>query len=628
MDCPTCTTPIPDDAHFCMSCGADVSDPTGITTASLDAVGTAQIMKILREEAAGEYEIDREIGRGGMAIVYLATDIHLKRKVAIKVLPPELTFGESATARFRREAQTAAGLDHPNIIPIYGVRPGGRLFWYAMKFLEGESLEDVLKKKQRLSLEETIEILEKIASALDYAHERHVIHRDIKPPNIMIDAQGRVVVTDFGIAKELKAGSLTSSGSVLGTPYYMSPEQCMGGRELSGAADQYSVGVMTYEMISGQVPFEADSAVELLQKHCFTPPPPLDVLRPGLPSHVYDAVKRALAKKPSERFPTVTEFVAALKMPSAVAATTALPQRASLWHAMSTRIVQPVARHRRLVWGIGAATVLTTGAVGAWWWRSDGPGMQRAGVVQEVGGDFLEPSSTALVPESLAAAQPQPGQGEGSVSEVAASTLGTETQGAEQQRQPPRDTGFNPLAGAALAAESTAAQQQAELPEGDLPREAEPGEARLVTTGRVTLTGLPPQATVFIDDFARDGDTFDLSPGQHELRVVAPGFDPYVGVVVVTASGLVTHPVNATPTRQVPVQPELGVLVVRTTGGWARISVDGTLRREGRAHRDTLLAGEHQLLLERSGYVTVDTVVTIEPGATNTVSIQMRRGSE
>ncbi len=285
--CAHCATPVPDNARFCYSCGTAVSDAEGqaAATASMDNSAFLHMETLLREDTVGEFEIERMLGRGGMAVVYLATEVHLSRKVAIKVLPPELTFGHGVE-RFKREAKTAAALDHPHIIPIYRVASGGKLFWYAMKFLEGQALDEMLKERERFPLDETIDVLSQVADALDYAHEHQVIHRDIKPANVMFDNRGRVVVTDFGIAKALTEGTLTASGSVIGTPYFMSPEQGMG-KPVTGAADQYSVAVMAYRMLSGQVPFEGDSAIDLLHNHCMFPPPPLETECPGLPRHVY-----------------------------------------------------------------------------------------------------------------------------------------------------------------------------------------------------------------------------------------------------------------------------------------------------------------------------------------------------
>src|SRR5690606_6783979 len=198
----------------------------------------------------------------------------------------------------------------PNIIPIYRIASGGKLFWYAMKYLEGKSLEDVLREQGTYSLDETIEILEQVADALDYAHDHKDIHRDIKPANVMLDNRNRVIITDFGIAKALTEGALTASGSVIGTPYFMSPEQGMG-KPVSGAADQYSVAVMAFRMLAGHLPFDGDSAIDILHKHCMMDPPRLSESMPHLPEHVVNAVEKAMAKKADERFPNIRAFVSA-----------------------------------------------------------------------------------------------------------------------------------------------------------------------------------------------------------------------------------------------------------------------------------------------------------------------------
>lgn len=322
VTCPHCGTTASRASRFCGNCG-------GVLSGELDSVsgasvspqgrisdsGAIELKTLLVAATHSDYDIQDELGRGGMAVVYKATEVHLRRPVAIKILPPDLTFTKGATERFQREAQTAAALDHPNIIPIFRISAGGKLCWYAMKFLEGRSLADILADKGLLTVAETIAILEQVGSALDYAHLHGVVHRDVKPGNVMLDVNGRVTVTDFGIAKELTGGALTGSGAILGTPYYMSPEQCRGGREITGAADQYSLAVMAYQMVCGQLPFDADSAIDVIHKHVSEPPPPLDTLLPGLPMHVVDAINRGLSKKPADRFPTVAAFVAALRHP-------------------------------------------------------------------------------------------------------------------------------------------------------------------------------------------------------------------------------------------------------------------------------------------------------------------------
>jgi serine/threonine-protein kinase len=342
MRCAHCASPLPDGSVFCTNCGADALDRPS-TPAPLDDAGVAKLTRLLREETAGDYEIDRELARGGMGVVYLATEIGLRRRVAIKVLPPALTFGHGAIERFRREARTAAALDHPNIIPIYRVSAGGELLWYSMKLLEGKSLDTILEERKRLEFDETVALLDQVADALDYAHQHGVIHRDIKPGNIILDERGRVTVTDFGIAKEIQEASVSASGRLLGTPHYMSPEHYHGS-EISGGADQYSLGVVAFQCLGGRVPFDAATAYELLNKHVAEPPPALAELRPDLSPEAYAAIDRALAKRSEDRFSSVTDFVNAL----AGRVQQVAPRRAAV-------------RRRRVVgWGAGLAAAAVT----------------------------------------------------------------------------------------------------------------------------------------------------------------------------------------------------------------------------------------------------------------------------
>jgi len=320
-----------------------------------DSDGVGDLEALLREETRGEYSVERELSRGWQGVVYLATEIPGGRRVALNVLLPHLTFGKGAAKRFLQGAQLAAALDHPNIIPIYRIcspAPGARLVWYAMKYVEGESLADVLKRRRRLPLDETLTILRQVAGALDYAHRQRVIHRDVKPANVLLMPTGRVVLTDFTIAKQYEA-SPTASGSAVGTPYYMSGEQVRG-TVLTQAADQYSVGIMAYHMLAGHVPFEADSVVDVLRKHCSEPPPPLDALRPGLPGHVYAAVDRAMAKEPMDRFPSVGAFVEALAGGEAASRGTGTVEEEPRRETTTTR--------RGIGWWVGGAVLL----LGVW----------------------------------------------------------------------------------------------------------------------------------------------------------------------------------------------------------------------------------------------------------------------
>jgi serine/threonine-protein kinase len=250
------------------------------------------ILELLREETLGEYEILGELGRGGMATVYLAHDISLDRKVAIKVMSPAL-MDEGLSERFRREARTAAALNHPHVIPIYAVRERAPLLFFVMKFIPGQSLDPILKTLGQMPIPMAHVILGQAAGALGYAHRRGVIHRDVKPANIMLDEEGWVVMTDFGIAKVSSATGLTMTGVTVGTPAYMSPEQCLG-KEVTGASDQYSLGVVAYEMLTGRKPFIASTAMAMMYAHFNEEPKPIRELRSDVPPELEAGVMRML----------------------------------------------------------------------------------------------------------------------------------------------------------------------------------------------------------------------------------------------------------------------------------------------------------------------------------------------
>jgi hypothetical protein len=313
VDCQRCKTPIPDTSRFCMNCGAVVSGDTGLGTTDLLAQAGAELLVLLREALADDFVVERELGRGGMAAVFLARETALDRPVAIKVLPPELTFGKGMVDRFIREARTAAGLGHPHIIPIYRVSPAsGRLFWYAMKYVEGTDLASVLAGASAVPIPRALGVLDCVAQALDYAHRNGVIHRDVKPANIMLTEADWVYVTDFGIAKALGSTALTGSGGMIGTPHYMSPEQCRG-QPVTAAADQYSLAVMTYQILGRRLPFAGDSVIDIVTQHATSDPPALREIRPDLPEAVSRVVQRGMAKDPAARFRSTLDFVSAVR---------------------------------------------------------------------------------------------------------------------------------------------------------------------------------------------------------------------------------------------------------------------------------------------------------------------------
>jgi len=293
--CPRCHTPIPVDDLHCANCPPDY---------------TYELRERLTRALEGRYEIIRLLGRGGMAAVFLAEDLVLERQVAIKVLPPDMSRDGQLITRFQREAKTAARLDHPSIIPIHRVENEAGLVYIVMKYVPGRSLEEVLERG-RLPVDQVRHILREAALALGHAHRRQVVHRDVKPANIMLDTEGRVVLTDFGISKALEGTTqITGTGTIIGTPAYMAPEQAKG-QEVDGRADQYSLAIVGYRALTGKLPFEGDPHSILYQQVHESPPSLLDRRR-DTPADLRLALERALAKPPRSRFRNMEEFAASV----------------------------------------------------------------------------------------------------------------------------------------------------------------------------------------------------------------------------------------------------------------------------------------------------------------------------
>ena len=280
----------------------------------------------LNAALAGRYRIERELGEGGMATVYLARDLRHDRQVALKVLKPELAavLGEQ---RFLREIQVTANLHHPHILPLYDSGSAGSVLFYVMPLVRGESLRARLDREKQLPVDETLRMIRQLAGALDYAHRQGIIHRDIKPENILLQ-DGEPVLSDFGIAlavTEAGGGRLTGTGLSIGTAQYMSPEQATAERDIDARSDIYSLGAVTYEMLAGEPPVTGPTPRAILAKLLTERPTSLRVVRDGVPEPVDTAVMRALAKTPTDRFGSAREFAEALTAPvkpaAAVAAT-------------------------------------------------------------------------------------------------------------------------------------------------------------------------------------------------------------------------------------------------------------------------------------------------------------------
>src|SRR6266566_6280240 len=309
--CFRCGSELESTARFCPNCGTPVSDPQSATVVLPSEEGD-DLLQRLRLVLAGEYEVEQELARGGMAIVYRATEVGLGRVVALKVLPPDLGLTPRAVERFKREARMVAELDHPNIIPVFRVGQSGTILYIVMKFVEGLALDAILEAQGALPVHTVLYVLRGATRALAYAHECGIVHRDIKGGNLLVDRDGRVLVSDFGVALRAADITLTVDGAVIGTPPFMSPEQCAG-RRAGPQSDQYSLGIVAFQMLTGSVPFHADSLAGIMHHHFFTPVPDVRLVRDDVPSALIDVLHVALAKEPGARYASTRDMLAAVE---------------------------------------------------------------------------------------------------------------------------------------------------------------------------------------------------------------------------------------------------------------------------------------------------------------------------
>lgn len=309
MECSSCLNALAAGARFCAHCGTAV--------AQLSDEAADPLRELLRIALGQQYAIMRLLGRGGMGAVYLARETSLNREVAIKVLPTHQNATAESRERFRREARTAARLSHPNIVPLHTFGDVDGTLFFVMGYVKGESLAEKLRREGRLEIDTARRILTEIAQALEYAHSLGIVHRDIKPDNVLIEeTTGRAILTDFGVAKPLGAGdTLTVQGSLLGTPHYMSPEQASGKSDIDHRSDLYSLGIMGYAMLAGRLPFEGKTTGDVLVQHITIDAPALKTLAPDVPVELSVALTRCLAKEPGKRWHDAAEFRANLAEP-------------------------------------------------------------------------------------------------------------------------------------------------------------------------------------------------------------------------------------------------------------------------------------------------------------------------
>jgi len=493
--CSRCGTQNKDTAKFCDSCGLDLTatTPTGVRA---EAPDIAEI-DMVRQELNEEYDILEELGRGGMAIVFKAKEKQLDREVAIKVLPFSLAFDKEFVERFQREARTSAKLEHPNIIPIYRVGKSGRIIYFVMKFLRGKPLSSVLAARGSLPPAEIKKVLAEVGRALSYAHKKEIVHRDIKPDNIMFDEHGHAVVTDFGIAKAASGGKLTGTGMSIGTPHYMSPEQAKA-QPLDGRSDIYSLGVVAYQCLTGGVPFDGEDSFSIGYKHIMEeiPTPPLENPEKR---QLFEVVRKMMAKTPAQRFQNAEELISVLEGGRSVSFTTdatmAMPSMSGVRLSSAPPTPLPRATGTRPPVGEGVPPTLA----GERPRRSVLSGLLLWMVIVGAafgGGGFYAYKQGLIFAKS-------PG---GTADSTAA-----------------RDT--TQLA----AADSTRTTGDTSHPAPVEPPAPAPG-----APGKLVLQNLPQGARVSIDGQPVRGNQVDLPPGVRHLTVRATGYQTYDRQVIIT----------------------------------------------------------------------------------------------
>ena len=333
--CATCSSELSVDTLYCPKCGTPNPEATTetmrtATRQSVRAAAQGDLVRKLQAALGPNYLVEHELGEGGFAHVFAVTDRKLSRQIAVKVLRPEFTGSRGSVLRFIREAESAAKLHHPNILSIFFVGEGEGLVYFGMPLVHGETLDARLRREGQLTEEEVIRIGADIADALSEAHAQGLVHRDIKPQNVMLQGeQRRVLVADFGIAKAA-AGTgerLTGTGAVIGSPHYMSPEQAAGGLEVDGRSDIYSLGIVLWEMLAGEVPFDGPTTQGILIQHLTKAMPALRTRRPNVSTQLDRIVGRCTEKKPTDRYQTAAELAAALKARGTAAALAAMEQR-------------------------------------------------------------------------------------------------------------------------------------------------------------------------------------------------------------------------------------------------------------------------------------------------------------
>ncbi len=542
MFCQRCGTEVPVNTEYCTKCGLGHGTTTPMPAVPTEVTPKKSELEIVRDALGDVYDVRELIGRGGMATVFRAQEKDLGRDVALKVLPFSHKQDTKFVQRFAQEARTAARLEHANIIPIYRVGRSGNVIYLAMRYLGGPTLGELIAQLAPMDPKDIRRILIESARALGHAHQHQVVHRDVKPDNIMFKESGDVVVCDFGIAKAAAEISLTGTGVAVGTPLYMSPEQVKA-QTLDGRSDLYSLGVVGYQCLTGSVPFDGEDSFAIGFKHVHEEPP-VPQLKTAEHESLFRIIRKMLAKDPAERFPDADSLITALssdpagpvsvptlsrtvtdeieqapKRPKPSLAeghttaapttpTTPIPARPSL---VDSRALFRRSKKRRGGVLVGMLLVTMLGGAGG-------------------GGYYYVETAGGLRP--AVARFPQLASILGRVSDAIRPTDANTA-----IATPPVPVATESLGGTAAAVDSVPADSAL----SDTLQAAENAQPEAPRPGHLIIANVASDATLWINDRFVTGLRHDLEEGSYRLRIVAPGFDPYATTVTVSAGDTLVH---------------------------------------------------------------------------------------